>query len=395
MITIFLDKLLRPLFENCSQATIFTDGHDFIQRLQQYCLQTDCFTLNTQFVTFELHNIYMRISHDDLLMALNQFLVSQLHTGRYQWLTIDGICQLTQFALEHHIFTYKNKIYRYIKGIPLNYTFTQLLIGIYLHHWQIILVRRIRTYNQFYGRYYHRGIFTWNDSGGLSSNDRLHTCINELNEQNVDIQLIISTGSQVHFRDAHIENQNGILHTRVYQNFTVQPFLLPYASEHPRLLHRRWFRFRMARAIQYCPSFDDFQEQCLEIELTFLVNGYSFSFVRYHLAQFFKRFKPPVHNFVNDRMNYKSLRQNVFRYYNQKKVELKHVHQQERLWTIPRSISFYYLFDWGNRIHFNRIFHQLWSTIFLQDKAFAKLDFKVFLRSKHCYSSNTLLVRYK
>jgi hypothetical protein len=63
--------------------------------------------------------------------------------------------------------------------------------------------------------------------------------------------------------------------------------------------------------------------------------------------------------------------------------------------AIPDSITLYYHFDWGNRIQFNRTFHELWSTIVLQDPTFAKLALKVLLRSKHCYSSNTLLVRYK
>jgi hypothetical protein len=321
---------------------------------------------------------------------LNKFLVQQLPNTYYRWLSIPTIVQLTKFALEHHFFTYNKKIYRYIKGSPLNFAFTQLLFDIYLYHWQVILVRHIRINNQFYGRYHHRGIFTWNDSS-----NGLHTCINELNEQNPDVQLTISTGTQVHFLQAHIENQNGVLHTRVYQDPTMQPFLLPYAAEHPRLLHRRWFRFRLARSIQYCPSFDDFQEQCLQIELTYLANGYSLDFVHYHLEQFFKRFNPFKNNFVHNRLNYNSLRQQVFRYYNQKNFELKRTQQQQQLITIPRLISFFYLFDWGNRIEFNRKFHELWFNMIKQDLTSANLDFKILLRSKHCYSSNTLLARYK
>lgn len=379
----FLDRLLRPLFNHSCRATMFLDGHDFIQKLQQYCLQANCLTLNTKFVTFELHNLYIRISHADLLLALNRFLVHQLSTDRHQRLTIKTIEILTKFVLEHHIFTYKGQLYRYTKGSPVNFAFTQLLFDIFIYHWQIILVRYIRVNNQFYGRYHNQGIFTWYDS----DNELLAMCINELNEQNPDVQLTISSGHRVHFLQASIENQKGVLHTSVYEDAHVQPFLLPYSAEHPRLLHRQWFRFRLARAIQYCQSFDDFQEQRLQLELTFLANGYSLEFVHYLLNQFYQRFNSS---------DYPSLRLQVFRYYNENKFNINcEQSQQDKSLTLPPMISVFYLFDWGHRIEFNRKFLEFWFTIVMADPNFAKIGFKIILRSKQCYLSDTLLVQYK
>lgn len=389
-ITLFLDRLLRPLYENASQTTTFLDGHDFIQKLQTYCQQADRLTTNTDFVTFELHNLYTRISHSDLLNALSDFLVQQLSSNRYQWLSIETIINLVKFSLKHHIFTYDGKIYRYVKGSPLNYTLTQLLFDIYLHHWQTILVRQIRLTNQFYGRYHHSGIFTWN-----KLNDDIHIYIKQLNEQNPDVQLTISRANQVHFLDAYIANENGILHTRVYRDVSLQPFLLPYSAEHPRQLHRQWFRFRVARALQYCASFNDFQEEYLQLELTFLANGYSLEFIKYLWEQFLKRFKPFSYAYVHNPMNYKILRQQVFRYYNSRKADSKRTYEQQRLVTMPTSISFYYLYDWGNRIEFNKLFLKLWSEIIMQDPRFAKLALNISIRCKHCYSLHTLFVQYR
>lgn len=401
-LTIFLHQLLRALLENCSQSTVFVNGYDFIKRLQQYCRQTNCFTSNTQFVTFQIHHLYTRMPHEDLLMALNQFLVQQLPGTRHQRLGIPTIEQLTKLVLQHHIFTYNGQIYRYVKGCPLNYAFTQLLFDIYLHQWQMILVRYIRAKNQFYGRYHDQGIFTWNDASSSSSSDDLHTCINELNERYPNIQLTTSSGFQVHFLHAFIENQAGSLHTRVYRDPWVQPFLLPFTTDHPRILHRQWFRFNIARALQYCLSFDDFQDEYVHIESTFLANGYSLNFIHYHWQQFLKRIAPThLYNMSCTRSTYSSLRQNLFHYAYRKTFALNREQQMQQLVARPRSLTFFYLYDWGNRIEFNKKFQEFWTTLVafvtrdVKNPKDIKLDFRVYTRAKHCYLSHTLLVQNK
>ena len=390
--TKFLDRLLRPLYENSCQSIAFLDGHDFIQKLQVYCqLDANHFTVHTEFVTFQLHNLYTRVSHRDLLTALNDFLIQQLPSNRFQWLSIETIINLVKFSLEHHIFTYENIIYRYKKGSPLNYKFTQLLFDIYIQQWQTKLVLRIRATDQFYGRYHHLGIFTWN-----TLNEDLHMSIQELNEQNADIQLTITRANKVNFLDAYIENRNGQLYTCVYRDVKQQqPFLLPYSAEHPRKLHRQWFRFRIARAIHYCPSFDDFQEEYLRLELTFLANGYSLDFVKYLWDKCLERFKPLNYVYIHNAVNYKSFRLHVIRYYNQKHANSRREYQLDRLLTQPSTISFFYLYDWGNRIEFNRKFLQLWSDVIMKDPKFSQLALKMSLRCKHCFSLHTLLIHYR
>ncbi len=352
-------------------------------------MQMDGLTPNTKFITFQIHNLSTRVSHADLLTALNRFLVHPLVTHHYQPFTINAIQELTALVLRHHIFTYNGKIYRYIKGSPLNYAFTQLLVDIYLQQWQIPLVREIRTADQFYGRYHDIGILTWNETS-----HPLHICINELNEQNPDIQLTTSVGVHVHFLHAYIENQQGLLYTRVYHDPMIQPFLLPYASDHPRLVHRQWFRFALVRAGQYCSSFEDFQEERVQIELTFLANGYSLDFVQFHVKQFLKRFSPFDQPINLHRLTYTSFRQQLFRYFNQRKLDLK---QQPPVESIPkhRLSQLHYLYDWGTRYEFNQKFYELWSTILNKDPLFSKFRLKIRLHSKHCYLSNTLLVQYK
>jgi hypothetical protein len=259
----------------------------------------------------------------------------------------------------------------------LNIPFTRLLCNIYLYYWQLPLLRQIRLEDELYGRYDDMGFLTWN--GPI---DTLHMAFNELERQQPDIQLITSISSGVHFLDAYVQNRNGSLYTSVYHDSTEQRHLLPYAVGHPRLLHRQWFRLTMIRAGQYCSPFEDFEDERLYTELTFLANGYSVEFVNDHLVQFFKRHNPVRQQSNLNRFIYVSLRRQLFRCLSQ---------QQQHSGVDDHCIHLQYLFDWGSRVEFNRKFHELWCHILEKDPTFKNYGLKIKLSSWHCYSSNALL----
>ncbi|CAF4287103.1 unnamed protein product, partial [Rotaria sordida] len=284
----YLNQLLRPLFDNFSRSTTFLNGGDFIQKLQYYCIQLDLLLPKTYFATFKIHDLYTKISHSALLEALNIFLMNPLVNGQHQKLSSDAIQELTAIVLRNNVFSYNGKIYRFIKGGPLNLPLIELLCHIYMHHWQYSLVTHICLKDAFYGRYKDTDFLTWN--GPI---DQLQTLFNKL-EQELDSNLQMTTfiSSDVHFLHAAIENRKGSLHTHVHHDSTIQPFLLPYEHSHPRLFHRQWFRAALIRAGQYCSSFEDFEDERLYIELTFLANGYSLDFIKYHIKRFLTRFNP-------------------------------------------------------------------------------------------------------
>lgn len=381
----YLDQLLRPLFESYSRSTSFTNGTDFIQKLQHYCLQEGCLLPQTKFITFQIHNLYTRISHTDILTALNQFLVNPIMVNRHQRLTSDAIEELVAIFLRNNIFSYSGKIYRYVKGSPFNFPLTQLLGDIYLHHWQVLLLRKIRIADKFYGRYHDMGILTWD--GPM---DELQACFSKLNEQYPDVQLTTSTSSHVHFISAYVENRKGSLYTRVYHDPLIQPFLLPYTVEHPRLWHRQWFRFALIRAGLYCTLVEDFNDERLHIELTFLANGYSYDCVEYHMRLFFQLINLSQTEVPLNQYTYSLLRTELFRYRDRQKREFEQ-QQQQQSEKNPQPIQLHYLFDWGSRWKFNEQFHKLWSTNVEADPTFKKYGLKIKLNSKHCYTSNALL----
>ncbi|CAF4200999.1 unnamed protein product [Adineta steineri] len=372
----YLDQIIRPLFESYSRSTSFRNGTDFIQQLQHYCGQSNRLLPVTNFITFEIQHFHYRVSHEALVLALNKFLHrDDVRQIRHDGLTADAVEKLVEFFLDHHIFIYNGKIYRHLKGGPLNVPLTELLGNIYLHQWHLPLITEIRLADQFYGHYHHMGFLIWH-----GSRDKLNKCFNELNQQHPDIPVTISIGLHVSFLNVDIENRQGNLHTCVYHDPNQQPFLLPYAINYPRISHRQWVRFALLRAGQYCSSWDDFQDERIYIELTCLANGYSLDFVEYHMEQFFTRLHPMNRGIILNRWTYPTFRTRLFTYMREQ--------QQRQLKNNPSFIQLSYLFDWGSRCEFNEKFDRLWWQILESNTRFRNLNLRVKLTAKHCYPSN-------
>ncbi|CAF1486986.1 unnamed protein product [Rotaria sordida] len=388
----YLEVILRPLYENHSQSTTFLNSGDFMQKLDYYCTQQQ-FLLKptTNFATFKIHNLHMNVSHSSLLRVLNGFLVSSLVGTRLYKLSSEAIEELMALVLNNIFFTFKKKVYQFTKGCPLNLPITDLLCNIYLHDWQLSLLRQIRLKDSFYGRYHNRGFFTWNASTGY-----LERLFDELQQTlDSDIKLTTYIDNRVEFLNAIIKNNRGFLETRVYHNQQQQqqPFLLPYAKNHPRLLHRQWFRYSLIRAGQYCSSFEDFEEERRYIEMTFLTNGYSLDFVEYNLRQFYSRFYRSECKIKDiNRHTYRILRRELFRLVDEEKRELK---EEQQLQKSNKLIRLHYVFDWGSRCQFNEKFYKLWSDIITKDPIFKEFGLKIKLNTKYCYSSNMFLARIR
>ena len=383
----YLEQLLYPLLTQISQSITFNNGGDFMKKLQHYCFQQEFLRSTTHFITFEIHHLYSHLSHTDLLTGVHHLLFNPvIYKSHHNGLKTDGIEALIELFLRNNVFTYNGKIYRYTKGCSLNFSLTRLLVNIYLHHWQFTLLRSVRIANEFFGLYHNTGFLTWN-----KPLDQIQMIFEEINRKfESPIQLTTSIGSHVHYLNSDIENINGHLSTRVYYDPNKQAFLLPYFAEHPRLLHRQWFRFALVRAGLYCTTLEDFHDEQLYIELTFLANDYSLDFVEYHIRQFFRLVNPINPEVPLDKYRYNSLRSYLFRYHSTaQKSPL--VQQQEQVQKNRQLIQLHYLFDWGSRREFNEQFIKNWIAILERDPKFKEYGLDISLHSKHCYLSNTLL----
>jgi hypothetical protein len=383
----YLEQLLQPLFEQISRSTFIDNGSDFMKKILNYSLRTT----TTQFITFEIHHLNTHVSHADLCYTLSRLLMNPFIYNRHDRLTNDGIEKLTDLFLRNNIFKYNGKIYRQVKGCSFNFPLSRLLLDIYLYDWQFSLFRTIRITDEFYGLYHHRGFFIWNES----SMEKIEAIFHQINQSfQAPIHMTFTNGLQSHFLNIHIENRTGHFYTRVYSDPNKQPFLLPYVTGHPRLIYRKWFRFALLRAGLYCTNLEDFQDERLNIELTFLANGYSLDFVEYHLHKFFQLVSQPhMSSFIElDQQKYDTLRSHLFSYISLQKQNLLERQQLEKQQQ-HRSIQFDYLFDWGCRWKFNDAFYTKWIEILEKDPKFKSYHLKVHLHSKHCYLSNALLAQ--
>jgi hypothetical protein len=393
----FLHEFLRPLYESHTQSTSLSNGADLIEKLVRHC--HDVLLPHTRFVTLEVRQVYLLVSHQRIVDAVGHFLSSVLTTGRHQNLSIDTVQRLVELVLRNNLFTYQGYVYRHVKGSPCSLPLTRTLVDIYLWHWQTSLVSQLGYHEEFYGRlethpqtspsivlssrYYDKVLLTWGPS-----NDRLQVLLDELNQKHPDTRMATTIGSNVHFLGAHIENRRGELHSRVHHDPTAAPFLLPYVIGHPRLSYRQWLQWALRRAVRYCTTMEDFDEERRYIELTLLAHGYSTDFVNMGLSTFFAQYFAVSLRTRLERPAYESLRRRLL---STVQLERQYRKQQQQWRSNHQSIHLHYLYDWGPRCQFNRKFKQLWSDLIRDDAAFADTDLKLQLSSVHCHPLNALL----
>ncbi|CAF4313967.1 unnamed protein product, partial [Adineta steineri] len=192
----YLEQILQPLYEQVVQSILFHNGTDFMKKLQSHCCYKTVFKSTTSFITFEIHHLYSNLSHEDLRLSIKRLLTDPIiRQPDYNGLSADVIEILVNMFLQTNIFIYNDKIYKYLKGCPLNFSFSRLLFNIYLYHWYFTWFRSIRIENECFGLFKNTGFFTWNQSI-----DKIERVFNEINQTyNSPIHITTSIGLQVHY----------------------------------------------------------------------------------------------------------------------------------------------------------------------------------------------------
>ncbi|CAF1172266.1 unnamed protein product [Rotaria sordida] len=163
---------------------------------------------------------------------------------------------------------------------------TETLSNIYLFIWQKKILKELDQNITFFERYRDQIFFTWNKSNALELETVLRT-IRE-NHSNVHFQKLI--GTSVQFVNTYIENRQRQLYSRIYHDLIIQSYTLPYVVGHSKLAHSDWFLSALIRAVCYCSSVEDFNQERIYLELPCLTNGYSLLFVEAHVQHFFNYF---------------------------------------------------------------------------------------------------------
>jgi hypothetical protein len=147
----FLDRLLRPIFDRVAEQTTFINGIDLVRQLEKY-RDSGRLWPTTQFVTFDVTDLYTMIPRNGALEALGRFLVQNSIKGKVGNLSIDTILRLARLVLDTNYFVYNNKYYRQIKGGAMGSPFTMTLANVYMLEWEQPLIELQLSRGEVYGR---------------------------------------------------------------------------------------------------------------------------------------------------------------------------------------------------------------------------------------------------
>lgn len=117
-------------------------------------------------------------------------------------------------------------------------------------------------------RYIDDVFFTWNDS-----KEKLEELLKKLNDRHRNIKLDYKIGQNLPFLDVLFINNDGTLSTSVYHKPAAEPYVVPFASDHPRHMFRNIIQAALIRAIRYSTTFEAFNIERRNIRLMLLYNG--------------------------------------------------------------------------------------------------------------------------
>ena len=306
----FVNNLLQSLIEDKFHSKTFPTANEAIETLNRYVSEGHL-RPTTFFVTIHIHNLRTTLPHHLMIKALHHFFQYYVHSKQINGISTTTIVQFIQLILENQFCIYENKLYQQIIGSSINSPLITTLIDVYLFYWQYDLLRRLdMPRNRFFGRCLNQICFVWNES-----KDQLFTCLNQKNltySKHAHIQMTVSIDYKIQYLDAEISHIQGILQTRVCHHSTFEPYALPFLSK-TRTSQSNVVLLRAAliRAILYCSSAREFENERFYIELSFLFNGVSLHFIQKIIENFFIEFHVDKRNMCMDEDTYRFLRYHV------------------------------------------------------------------------------------
>ncbi|CAF4020406.1 unnamed protein product [Rotaria sordida] len=223
----FLDKLIRPIYDQYNKENTIIDGVNLIKRLEKYAADGHL-KPSTLFCTFDINNLYTMLPQDESIRILGDFLHTYVGKREQRW------------------------------------------------------IRRQNSKKEIYGRYIDDVLFTSNEPIEI-----VQQLLQDANGWHPNIKLEWNIGNNVPFLDVLLTNNNGVLHTSVYHKPSAEPYIVPFLSDHPRYTFPNIIKTALVRAIRYSSTFEAFNNERRAVRFMLLFNGYP---TRYIDRQFRKIF---------------------------------------------------------------------------------------------------------
>ncbi|CAF3766206.1 unnamed protein product [Rotaria socialis] len=263
----FLDKILRPIFDDKCKDTTIIDGTSLITELSKYNKKR-----------------------------------------KVKGISIDTIKKLASIVIKDNVFAYGSKIYKQTTGGAMGSSFTLTLANIFMSEWQKKLVEEQTKTSELYGRYIDDVFMTWN-----KSEEELRILLDDANTWNPNIKLDYKINKSLPFLDLLLTNNNGTLATSAYHKPAAEPYITPFTSDHPRHVFANIIKTSLERATRYSSTFEEFNNERRDVKLMLLYNGYPSTFIENEFTKYFYEYKStsPFLQYIDQEKNYIQMRQKL------------------------------------------------------------------------------------
>ncbi|CAJ0968183.1 unnamed protein product [Ranitomeya imitator] len=264
VVTMVIDHYLKPLVGEL--PSYIQDTNSALRRLDNVHLNDGAIM-----VVADVEALYTSIRHQDGLRAVSWYLKTTNLDGDLVTLLL----RLLEYVLTHNIFVFKGVVYKQCQGTAMGACCAPSYANLFLGSWerQIFVCDPIPHASLISGwmRYIDDIWFIWE-----GSIEELSTCMEALNQNDLNIKLTFHSGRSVEFLDLSIKvDDKGFLFTDLYRKPTSTNAFLHATSAHPPATIRGIPTGQFLRAKRICTNPKDFELQAADLSRRFQERGYS------------------------------------------------------------------------------------------------------------------------
>lgn len=229
--------------------------------------------------------------------------------------------------------------------------------------------------------------FTW-----TQSTDMFEQALERVRQRAAHIKFETKIDFHVDFLQVYIENRQGVHYTRVHHDSMTQKYILPFVNRHAYVEHSHWLRSSLVRAVRYCTSVEDFNQERAYLQMTLLANGYGLEFIEQRIAHFYHHFDVVSLRETLNQQVYDRLRHQMFNFLSEQHKRIK---EEQDLNERKQWVQLTYSHQYGPRLEFERQCQQLLSQQLASRLKILPNKMKIILQTKQQYTLNALLSQQK
>ena len=121
--------------------------------------------------------------------------------------------------------------------------------------------------------------------------EQINVMLDLTNSKDKHIHITSKISQSIEFLDVLVENKNEELNKSIYHKSMAELYIIPYASDHARHIHKNMPYVGLLRAARLCSSVKDFDAERLNLEMILSFNAYPPKFISHHVKPFFTQLK--------------------------------------------------------------------------------------------------------